>query len=76
MYTQVTDAGLKELAPLKNLTTLDLYGTKVTDTGLKALAPLTKLDLLILIETQVTDAGAREFQKVLPKCGICMSEIE
>jgi hypothetical protein len=24
----------------------------------------------------VTDAGVKEFQKVLPKCGICRSEIE
>jgi len=31
---------LKELAPLKNLTTLSLGGTLVTDTGLKELAPL------------------------------------
>jgi|GEM_PF-2505728 len=38
--TKVTDAGLKELAPLKNLTTLDLGGTNVTDAGLKELAPL------------------------------------
>ncbi len=29
--TQVTDAGLKELTPLKNLTTLDLSYTQVTD---------------------------------------------
>ena len=34
--TQVTDAGLKELAALKNLSTLDLWsGTKVTDAGVE-----------------------------------------
>jgi hypothetical protein len=32
--------------------------------------------MLILIETQVTDAGVKEFQKILPKCDICTSEIE
>ena len=31
--TKVTDAGLKELDPLKHLTELYLYGTKVTDVG-------------------------------------------
>ena len=38
-----TDVGLKELAPLKNLTSLDLAGTQVTDVGLKELAPLKNL---------------------------------
>jgi hypothetical protein len=33
----VTDAGLKELAPLKNLTELDLRSTRITDAGLKLL---------------------------------------
>ncbi len=36
-HTQVTDAGLKELAGLKSLQTLDLSTTQVTDTGLKEL---------------------------------------
>ena len=35
--TEVTDAGLKELAALKNLTTLHLGHTQVTDAGLKEL---------------------------------------
>lgn len=34
---KVTDAGLKELAPLKNLTTLSLRDTKVTDAGVAEL---------------------------------------
>ena len=33
--TAVTDAGLKELAGLKNLQALELYQTQVTDAGLK-----------------------------------------
>ena len=33
--TEVTDADLKALTALKNLTTLDLSSTKVTDVGLK-----------------------------------------
>jgi hypothetical protein len=36
----VTDAGLKELAPLKNLTYLNLGSTQVTNAGLKELATL------------------------------------
>jgi internalin A len=35
--TQVKDAGLKELAALKDLTALDLIDTKATDAGLKEL---------------------------------------
>jgi internalin A len=37
-WTQITDAGLKELAALKNLQTLNLNGTQITDAGLKELA--------------------------------------
>jgi len=58
--TKVTDAGLKELAPLKNLSTLDLSGTAVTDAGLKELAPLKNLTSLDLFRTAVTDAGLKE----------------
>ena len=59
-YTQVTDAGLKELAGLKSLHTLGLSGTQVTDAGLKELAGLKSLHTLYLSETQVTGAGLKE----------------
>lgn len=35
MGTPLTDAGLKELAALTNLTTLDLADTRVTEAGVK-----------------------------------------
>ena len=44
----MTDAGLKELAALKNLTTLDLSETRVTGAGLKELAALKNLTTLNL----------------------------
>jgi internalin A len=72
--TNVTDAGLKELAPLKNLTILYLNETKVTDAGLKELAPLKNLTWLNLRDTQVTDTGLKELQQALPKCKILASK--
>ena len=45
----MTDAGLKELAGLKSLQTLDLNGTQVTDAGLKELAGLKSLQTLNLL---------------------------
>ena len=69
-FTQVTDAGLKELSALKNLTNLHLGGTQVTDAGLKELSALTNLIELYLSGTKVTDAGIRELKKALPKCTI------
>jgi Leucine-rich repeat (LRR) protein len=57
---KVTDAGLKHLAGLKQLRTVNLYNTKVTDAGLKHLAGLKQLQRLYLIDTQVTDAGLNE----------------
>jgi internalin A len=69
-FSAVTDVGLKELAPLKNLTCLYLAATQVTDAGLKGLAPLKNLTTLHLSRTKVTDAGVQELQKALPKCEI------
>src|SRR5262245_19804189 len=54
--TQLTDAGLKELAGLKTLHTLDLGVTKVTDAGLKELAGLKSLHALDLGTDEGTDA--------------------
>jgi len=68
--TQVTNAGLKDLAALKNLTTLDLYGLRVTDAGLKELAPLKNLTALSLNSPGVTGAGVVQLRKELPGCTI------
>jgi hypothetical protein len=56
-FTEVTDAGLKELGSLKSLSFLDLMGTKVTDAGLKHLTGLKNLASLDLRETKVTESG-------------------
>jgi hypothetical protein len=58
--TQVTDADLKKLAPLREIRDLNLYGTPVTDEGLKHLAPLKGLTTLSLNSTNVTNAGLKE----------------
>src|SRR5947208_10389805 len=55
-HSKVTDASLKELKDLKQLTTLILTGTQVTDAGLKELADLKQLTSLNLGYTKVTDA--------------------
>ena len=55
----LTDAGLKQLAGLKALKSLNLSGTKVTDAGLKHLAGLKALQKLDLEDTKVTDAGLK-----------------
>ena len=54
------DAGLKELAPLKNLTSLNLTSTPVTDAGLRTLAPLKELTILLLAETSITGVGLKD----------------
>ncbi|MEC9349856.1 MAG: leucine-rich repeat domain-containing protein, partial [Planctomycetota bacterium] len=57
-WTKVTDAGLKHLKGLTNLTSLYLFfNTKVTDAGLEHLRGLTNLTALWLNDTKVTDAG-------------------
>jgi len=58
--TAVSDAKLEQLAPFKNLTTLELYaGVNVTDAGVKHVANLTSLTRLTLGNVPVTDSGLR-----------------
>ena len=67
----ITDVGIKEVAKLKKLTSLDLaFCLKITDVSLKEVAKLKKLKALFLDETQVTKAGLAQLQKALPNCKI------
>ena len=68
--TQISDAGLKELRELTNLTHLSLKRTKITDAGLKQLIALKNLKILFVEETVVTDAGLNELKKTLPNLRI------
>ncbi len=75
--TQVTDAGLKELAALESLQVLDLGYTQVTGAGLKELAGLQNLQALNLIGTQVTGAGLKELAglKSLQTLNLCSTPV-
>ncbi|HVS37946.1 MAG TPA: hypothetical protein VMS17_20470 [Gemmataceae bacterium] len=67
----MTDAGLKELAGLKQLQALYIGDTAVTDAGLKELAALKQLKRLDLVHCKgVTDAGVAELKKALPGADI------
>jgi internalin A len=71
--SNVTDAGLKELAGLKNLRALNLGHTKVTGAGLQALTGLKDLQALDLQFTQASDAGLKGLaglRSLLPRCKI------
>ena len=61
-----SDAGLKELVPLKKLKYLCLSGPGVTDVGLKSLADLDDLACLYLSHTSVTGTGISDLA-ALPK---------
>lgn len=58
--TKVTDADLKELAPLTQLVSLNLSKTQISDAGLKELAGFQNLESLSVRETLVTDAGIKD----------------
>jgi hypothetical protein len=60
MRLEVTDAGLKELAGMKDLATLDLSNTQITDAGLKELAGLPNLTRLSLGSTRITGTGLKD----------------
>jgi len=62
---QITDAGLKAVVKLKQLTTLGLRGTQITGVGIKELATLQKLTALNLAQcNRLTDKGLKEVAKL------------
>jgi Leucine-rich repeat (LRR) protein len=62
--TEITDAGLKELAAFKNLQSLNLKNTQISGVGLKELAALKNLQRLYLGFSKVTDAGLKEIASI------------
>ena len=60
--SQITDAGLVQIAELTELSYLSLYGTQVTDDGLRYLERLAKLQILSLSNTGISDAGLLHLQ--------------
>src|SRR5207237_863821 len=56
--------GLRELARLSNLVTLNLAKTKVTDAGLKEVLRFKRLAVLDLSGTQVTDLGLKDIAAI------------
>ena len=68
--SEVTDAGLKELAPLKNLTELSLIGADITDAGLKTLAGFKQLTKVYLSSPKVTKEAVKELREALPGADI------
>lgn len=66
----ITDAGLRQLEGLPNLTSLDLQNTQVTDQGLNVLATMPKLVQLYIHGSKVTPEGSEALQTALPKLTI------
>jgi internalin A len=75
--TELADAGLKELAGLKQLQALNLMGTNVTDAGLKELTGLKQLQSLDLSYAQVTDRGLKHLAglKQLQSLNLTQTEV-
>jgi len=69
---KVTDAGLKILSSMKNLTSLDLSGCdQSTDASLGHISGLTNLTSLNLSEcSKITDAGVNWLKEHLPNLTI------
>ncbi|WP_417384715.1 leucine-rich repeat domain-containing protein [Gimesia sp.] len=54
--TELTDAGARELAPLKNLGWLSIHGPQLTDDGLSWIGDCRDLWRIYLVNTQIGDA--------------------
>lgn len=68
-YGSITDAGLRHLSNLRNLSQLYLYVTQITDAGLKYLRELQSLEMLELFQTKITDKqGLASLNQALANC--------
>lgn len=65
-----TDAGLRHLEGLPNLTSLDVQNTQVTDGGLAVLNTLPKLVQIYIHGSRITPTGAEALKTALPKVTI------
>ncbi|HEV3341313.1 MAG TPA: leucine-rich repeat domain-containing protein [Pirellulales bacterium] len=65
-----TDAGLRHLEGLPNLTSLDLQNTQVTDQGLDVLKTMPKLVQVYIHGSKVTPEGEQALQAALPRLTI------
>ena len=63
----ITDAGLRHLEGLPNLTSLDLQNTQVTDQGLEVLKTMPKLVQLYVHGSKVTAEGEQALQTAMPQ---------
>lgn len=63
-FGEVTDAWVKALAPMENLTDLELLNTKVTTVGVGHLAAYKKLTRLSLEQSTVQDFALKELGKL------------
>ena len=62
---QLTDAGFKELAGLKNLQALDIGYSNITDAGLKEVAGIGSLQTLNLWgDKEITETGLKELARL------------
>ena len=66
----MTSKGLKSLAKLPKLDSLEINFTSLRDTDLELLSALTGLKTLNIKATEVTPTGVEKLHKALPRCQI------
>lgn len=69
-WTQITDAGIKELKQLTELEDLGIGNNQITDAAPNDLGELKSLTRVNLCGTQITKAAASELQNSLPRTDV------
>ena len=63
---RITDAGIEHLRNLKNLRSLNIFGTQISDASLKVLRGMTELRDIYLTDLKLSAEAVTALKKALP----------
>ncbi len=63
-YTGITDKGVAEMATMRNLKFIDLWGVNMSNEGLESLAKITSLEGVRISSDSITDTGIAQLKRI------------
>ena len=68
--TRINDAGMAQIAEMKNLECLSMKQTKISTTGLQHLQSAKRLKVIVISDANLSEADAQAFEQAKPGCEV------